>query len=186
MNSMGMGLTMGMGATWFLAIWVVMMIVPNFDDAVVVRAADAEILGGAPTAVRLLADSSATGGALSVVRVTMGAGADGAKPHTHTRSAELFHVLDGELQILIGDRVVNAGKGDIVVVPPDMAHAFGAAPGHAADLLIVIAPGVERFDYFRLLVRLAKGEATLEGLLASQELYDNHFLDSPAWRAARG
>jgi len=27
---------------------------------------------------------------------------------------------------------------------------------------------------------------SIEELMASQELYDNHFLDSPVWRAARG
>jgi hypothetical protein len=66
-----------------------------------------------------------------------------------------------------------------------MAHAFATPPGQAADFLIVLAPGIERFGYFRLIERLSKGEATLEDLLASQELYDNHFLDSAAWRAAR-
>jgi hypothetical protein len=33
--------------------------------------------------------------------------------------------------------------------------------------------------------RFSRGEATLADVLASQELYDNHFLDSPIWRAAR-
>ena len=161
------------------------MIVPNFDDAVVVREADAEVLGWARLSTRLLADSSATGGALSVMRTTMGEGTEGARPHTHTKSAELFYVLEGELQILTGERVITAGKGDLVVVPPTMAHAFATAPGHTADFLIVLAPGLERFGYFRLVERLSRGEATLEELLASQELYDNYFLESPAWRAAR-
>ena len=162
------------------------MIVPSFDNAVVVREADAEVLGWTPMTAHLLADSSATGGALSVMQTTIGEGTEGARPHTHTRSAELFYVLDGELHILTGDRVVTAGKGDLVVVPPNKAHAFATAPGHAADILIVIAPGLERFGYFRLLERLSRGEATLEELMASQELYDNHFLESPVWRAARG
>jgi hypothetical protein len=52
--------------------------------------------------------------------------------------------------------------------------------------LIVIAPGVERFDYFRLLERLNNGEATVDDLLASQERFDNHFLESQAWQAVRG
>ena len=55
----------------------------------------------------------------------------------------------------------------------------------AADFLIVQAPGLPRFGYFRLIERLRRGEATLEELLASQEFYDNHFLDSPVWRTAR-
>ncbi|HLW00165.1 MAG TPA: cupin domain-containing protein [Ktedonobacterales bacterium] len=162
------------------------MIVPSFDDAVVVREADAEVLGWVALSTRLLADSDATGGALSIMQTSMGEGIEGARPHTHTKSAELFYVLAGELQVLAGERVITAGKGDLIVVPPNMAHAFGTTPGHSADFLIVLAPGLERFGYFRLVERLTKGEATLGDVLASQELYDNHFLDSPIWRAARG
>lgn len=162
------------------------MLVPGFDDAIVVREADAEILGVPQAFTRLLADSDATGGALSVMRTTMKEGIEGARPHTHSKSAELFYMLEGELQILIGEQVLIAGKGDLVIVPPNMAHAFATTSGQSADFLIVQAPGLERFGYFRLVERLSKGEATLEELLASQELYDNHFLDSPTWRAARG
>jgi hypothetical protein len=39
-----------------------------------------------------------------------------------------------------------------------MPHAFAAPPGSGADLLIVIIPGVERFEYFRHLARIAAGE----------------------------
>ncbi len=162
------------------------MMIPNFDEAVVVREADAEALGWTSLSTLLLADSNATGGALSVMRTTIGEGTEGARPHTHTKSAELFYILDGELQILTGERVITAGKGDLVVVPPTMAHAFATTPGHSADFLIVLAPGLERFGYFRLLERLSRGEAQFSELLASQELYDNHFLESPVWRAARG
>jgi mannose-6-phosphate isomerase-like protein (cupin superfamily) len=154
-------------------------------EAVLVRAADAEVLGQSPSTIRLLADSSATGGALSTQRVTLGQGADGATPHHHTASSELFYVLKGEAQILVGERVVTAGEGDLAIVPPNTPHAFAAAPGAGADLLIVITPGVERFDYFRLLARLGRGEATMEELLEAQERFDNHFLDSPLWRETR-
>lgn len=161
------------------------LIVPSFDDALVVREADTEVLGMAQLSTRLLADSDATGGALSVMRTTIGEGIEGARPHTHSQSAELFYVLDGQLQLLAGSQVITAGKGDLVVVPPNMAHAFATTPGHRADFLIVQAPGLPRFDYFRLVERLRRGEARLSELLASQELYDNHFLESPVWLAAR-
>lgn len=59
-----------------------------------------------------------------------------------------------------------------------MPHAFAAAPGCDADLLIVITPGVERFEYFRHLQRIALGELSPESLLEVQERYDNHFLNS--------
>ncbi|GGU96772.1 hypothetical protein GCM10010275_38680 [Streptomyces litmocidini] len=51
------------------------LITGDFDESVVVRAAQAEVIGRAPSTVRLLADSSATGGALSAQRVTLTKGA---------------------------------------------------------------------------------------------------------------
>jgi quercetin dioxygenase-like cupin family protein len=157
------------------------LFVPKFDDTVLVRDAEAEVVGQAPTTVKLLADSSAAGGALSTVRVTLSEGADGARPHMHHNSAEMFFLLDGEAEVLSGDDVVTARRGDLVIVPPDRPHAFAAAPGSPADILIVIAPGVERFEYFRHLQRIRLGEATPESILEVQELYDNHFLKSAAW-----
>ncbi|KUN01829.1 cupin [Streptomyces yokosukanensis] len=161
------------------------LFVPDFDESVIVRAAEAEVVGRAPVTVRLLADSSDTGGALSTQRVTLAQGADGAKPHWHDDSAEMFFLLDGAADILSGDDVVTAGPGDLVVVPPGKPHAFAAVPGADADLLIVITPGVERFEYFRHLQRVRLGESTPESLLEVQELYDNHFLRSDAWDGRR-
>ncbi|MET7380184.1 cupin domain-containing protein [Streptomyces sp. NPDC005526] len=161
------------------------LFVPKFDESVIVRDAGAEVVGRAPTTVKLLADSSATGGALSTVRVTLTDGADGARPHLHNNSAEMFFVLDGAAELLSGDDVVTAGRGDLVVVPPGRPHAFAAVPGSDADLLVVITPGVERFAYFRHLQRIHLGEVTPESLLEVQELYDNHFLHSEAWDGRR-
>ncbi|MFF6978883.1 cupin domain-containing protein [Streptomyces sp. NPDC008343] len=161
------------------------LFVPRFDESVIVREDQAEVLGRAPTTMRLLADSSRTGGALSTQRVTLASGADGAKPHWHDNSAEMFFLLEGAAEILSGDDVLTAGPGDLVVVPPGKPHAFAAVPGADADLLIVITPGVERFEYFRHLQRIALGEATPESLLEVQELYDNHFMRSEVWEGRR-
>lgn len=158
---------------------------PDFDRSHVVREADAETLGHAPVSIRLLADSSDTGGALSTQRVTLAEGANGANPHRHANSAELFYMVDGTAQLLSGDQVVTAGRGDLVVVPPHVPHAFAAAPGERADILIVITPGVERFEYFRHLERIAYGKVPPESLLDVQELYDTYFLQSQVWTAAR-
>ena len=153
-------------------------------DVVVVHEGDAEILGSGPVTGRLYADSSATGGALSSQRITLLHGAAGATPHHHTGSSELFYVISGAAETLAGERVVTAAEGDLVVVPPGAVHAFAAAPGSDADLLIILTPGVERFEYFRQLQRIAAGEAPLESILEAQDLYDNHFDDSPVWQQA--
>lgn len=157
------------------------LIVPDFDESVIVRSAEAEVIGLAPTTLRLLADSSATGGALSTLRATLTAGADGARPHHHANSAELFYMIDGTAQLLSGEQIVTAERGDLVVVPPGLSHAFAAAPGEDADILIVITPGVERFEYFRHLERIAYGKVPPESLLDVQEIYDTYFEQSAAW-----
>ncbi|MEU8989838.1 cupin domain-containing protein [Streptomyces sp. NPDC048558] len=161
------------------------LFVPRFDESVIVREAEAEVVGRAPTTMRLLADSSRTGGALSTQRVTLASGADGAEPHWHDNSAEMFFLLEGAAEILSGEDVLTVGAGDLVVVPPGKPHAFAAVPGADADFLIVITPGVERFEYFRHLQRIALGEATPESLLEVQELYDNHFMRSEVWEGRR-
>ncbi|MGW3570826.1 cupin domain-containing protein [Streptomyces sp. NPDC000941] len=161
------------------------LIVPEFNESVIVRDAEAEVIGQAPTTIKLLADSGSTGGALSTQRVTLTDGADGARPHHHANSAELFYLLDGTAQLLSGEQVVTAERGDLVIVPPGLAHAFAAAPGHNADILIVITPGVERFEYFRHLERIAYGKVPPESLLEVQELYDTYFRTSAPWDQAR-
>lgn len=155
-------------------------------EAVLIRGSEAETLSSASSAIRLLVDSSSTDGALSTQRVTLAAGANGAVPHTHTASTEFFYVLGGTVQVLAGEQVLVLGEGDVAVVPPNMPHAFAAAPECQADLLILVTPGIERFDYFRLLAKVRLGEATRQDVLDTQELYDTHFLESPAWTKERG
>jgi quercetin dioxygenase-like cupin family protein len=162
----------------------VSIIIPKFEHSTLIRGAAAEVVGAPGAKVKLLADSSATGGALSTVKVTLDRGANGAKPHHHKKSAEMFYVLDGRLDVLSGKAILKAEAGDVIVVPPLMTHAFAAEHGSTADLLIIIAPGVERFEYFRHLTRIAHGEEKPESLKDVQDLYDSFFENSPEWEHA--
>lgn len=153
--------------------------------SIITRGANAEVTGVPAAQVQLLVDSSATGGALSTVRVTLAKGTDGARPHRHDRSSEMFYVLGGAVDVLSGSEVVQAEEGDLIVVPPRTPHAFSTQRGRSAELLIVITPGVERFEYFRKLTRIARGQEPPESLREVQELYDTYFLNSPEWEAAR-
>ncbi|HEY5835064.1 cupin domain-containing protein [Streptomyces sp.] len=159
---------------------------PSFrHEPVLVRGAQAETIAHATGAAHLLTDASSTAGALSCHRVALAEGADGAMPHYHANSSELFYVLDGTLQMLHGDTVIEAGRGDLVVVPPGMPHAFAAARGSELEMLITITPGVERFDYFRLLGRVVTGQASYDELRAAEDRFDSHSVESPVWQKAR-
>lgn len=148
------------------------------------RHADIEILTGDPGGtIALLADADETGGALTAHRSTFLPGADGAPPHRHTRATELFVVLGGALQVLLEDEVVTLRSSDVLAVPPLVTHAFAAGPESAADVLFVLTPGRPRAEYYRLLDRVHRGEADPGEIAASQERFDNHYVDGPAWRA---
>ncbi|MQY22306.1 cupin domain-containing protein [Nocardia macrotermitis] len=157
----------------------------NLVNPVLRQADDAEVLGAGSNEVRLLLDASATDSAISLQEVRLADGADGAQPHFHTRSHELFYVVEGELQVLLDDTITTLAAGGALVVPKRLPHAFGATPGISTRLLVTLTPGVERFEYFRLLARIERGEATVQNLLDSQETYDTYFVDSPRWRAER-
>jgi quercetin dioxygenase-like cupin family protein len=158
---------------------------PKPDASVVIRGKEAEVVGSPTASVKLLADSSTTGGALSTVLVSLEEGADGARPHRHEQSAEMFYVLEGVVRVLSGKEIVRAQRGDVIVVPPQLPHAFSAERGSRAQILIVIAPGVERFEYFRKITRIARGQEPPESLRDVQEVYDTYFLISPEWEAAQ-
>lgn len=149
-----------------------------------VPASEAETLEDGPTSlITLLADADATGGALTVNRSLLKAGSPGAPPHFHTRTTETFFVLDGTLQVLAGEEILTLEQGDLLVVPARLPHAFAPAPGAHADILVTFAPGIARFDYYRLLERVYRGEADPSEIGASSEEFDNHYFDSTVWRS---
>jgi quercetin dioxygenase-like cupin family protein len=147
--------------------------------ALVVRAADAERLpfaGG--SSITLLSDSRQTAGRMSVHRAALRSGAPGASPHHHDTAAELFYIVAGSAQLLVGDQLVLAHAGDLAIVPPGMPHAFAAAPGCDAEVLVAVTPGIERFDLFRRLA--SAGPAGVE----DQSQFDTYADASALWRDA--
>nr|WP_152886351.1 cupin domain-containing protein [Streptomyces adustus] len=130
-------------------------------------------------AFELLAD----GGAVSASRLTLATGADGAPPHHHKLSHELFYVLDGSVLFRLGDTLTTVGKGGLVVIPPHLPHVFGAAENTVADMVVVLSPGIERFGYFEQLAAISRGEAEFASLIPEQDRYDVHFENIPDWRS---
>lgn len=149
-----------------------------------VRARDAEVLRGDPNGtITLLADPEHTAGLLTSNRSLLRAGSIGAPPHLHVSSAEVLHVLDGALDVLLDEQVTTLTAGDLLVVPPGTTHAFAPAAGSDADVFVLFTPGTARFDYYRLLDRVHRGEADPQEIADSQDRFDNHYVDSPVWRS---
>jgi mannose-6-phosphate isomerase-like protein (cupin superfamily) len=153
----------------------------NTTKPVLVRAAEAEDLSA--SGVTLLADVPDTDGHLTSHRSIFKADKEGAPPHLHQDAAELFFVLTGALRVLTGNDIITLEQGDFLVVPPTMPHAFEAAGSEDTEVLFVLTHAKPRFDYYRLLEGVYRGETDPAELAATSDLYDNHYVDSPEWRS---
>ena len=71
---------------------------------------------------------------------------DGAKPHFHKRSTELYYVLAGEGSVHLDGEEHPVGPGSIVHIPPGVVHG---ARGKMRVLVIGI-PDIADDDYFEV------------------------------------
>lgn len=130
----------------------------------------------------LLEDAVHADGLFGANRLLLPAGVDGTRPHHHTRSTEIFYILGGTMEFLVDGARRAVGKGGLVVVPPGAVHAFGATSDGPAEFFALLTPGLPRFDYFRQLGRIARGEAGWDSMAGLHDTYDVHFDGEPGWR----
>jgi mannose-6-phosphate isomerase-like protein (cupin superfamily) len=103
--------------------------------------------------VRFMLDGATSEGGFSLVEHPMSARALAAPLHRHTREDEYSYVLEGRMGALLGDDVLEAGPGDLVLKPRGEWHTFWNAGDEPCRILEVIAPaGFEGF--FDALVEL--------------------------------
>ena len=69
---------------------------------------------------------------------------DGARPHFHKRSTELYYVLGGEGSVILDGVEHEVKAGSMVHIPPGVVHA---AKGRMRVLVVGI-PDIADDDYF--------------------------------------
>ncbi len=132
---------------------------------------DRKTLLEGPLGAILMLPSAATSGALSLVEHPLAPRALGSPMHTHRDEDEYSVVLEGVVGAQIGDRVLEAGVGSVVVKPRGVAHAFWNPSDEPCRLLEIISPaGFE--NYFEELAGiLAATPPDLDALRALAERY---------------
>jgi quercetin dioxygenase-like cupin family protein len=113
------------------------------DAAIVRRAGEGEYIPrDRPILVK--ASGPETGGAYSLLECTTPAGGWTTR-HIHHTCEEAWYLLEGELTFQVGDRTDTYLPGTYVLVPRNVAHAFGntgLAP--AKSLILFSPPGMEK------------------------------------------
>jgi mannose-6-phosphate isomerase-like protein (cupin superfamily) len=96
--------------------------------------------------VRFMLDGDTSGGGFSLVEHPMSPRALAAPMHRHTHEDEYSYVLEGRMGALLGNNVLEAGPGDLVLKPRGEWHTFWNAGDEPCRILEIIAPaGFERF-----------------------------------------
>lgn len=88
--------------------------------------------------------SADTGGAYSLLEATITG--DGPPQHIHQAEEEAFYVLEGQVNILVGERTIQGTPGSFVLIPRGTVHTFFKAGTEPAKLLVIFSPpGFEQF-----------------------------------------
>jgi len=119
-----------------------------------------------------------TGGAYTLIEGTVVG--DGPPPHIHTTEEEAFYVLEGELNVLVGQRTVTATAGAFVLVPRGTVHTFSKAGTASAKILTIISPaGFEKF------FEEIAGPPDLEKIMALAPKYNLEIVGPPPEQSGR-
>ncbi|MET9735969.1 cupin domain-containing protein [Streptomyces sp. NPDC006458] len=117
------------------------------------------------------------GSSVSIFEVVVPPGFD-VGAHVHGEAEEFFYVLDGELDLMAfepvertkdnwhnwqspkGDRVIRAGEGSAMFVPPGTPHAFRNATDKPVRMLFQCFPSPVHEDYFEEIAEIwSRGKA---------------------------
>jgi len=134
---------------------------------------DGEVVHLSALGVRFMIGGEETGGRFSLVEHPLPPRALGAPVHTHRNEDEYSYVLEGRVGVQLGERVLEAGPGELVFKPRGVPHAVWNAGDEPARVLEVISPaGFE--NYFRELAPLLsaprRDEAAIKQVVDRYEL----------------
>lgn len=77
---------------------------------------------------------------ISVIEIDAPMG-DSPPLHVHHHEDEIFHVLDGELLLRVGDRDLTARAGDVLCAPKGVPHTFRVTSEGGARYVVITTNG---------------------------------------------
>ena len=67
-------------------------------------------------------------------------------PHYHPQTEEIYYILEGEGQMVIGDETCQVGPGDAIAILPGQIHTITNCGTEVLKFLCCCAPGYENDD----------------------------------------
>ncbi|WP_036483188.1 cupin domain-containing protein [Myxosarcina sp. GI1] len=117
-----------------------------------------------------------THGHFGLFEFTLEPETDGASPHIHKEMTETFYVLEGEVELVLGQEKITAVSGTLMNVPENTRHGFSNPSSMPAKMLIMFCPADSREQYFEGLAELTKDgrKPTQKELLELTQKFDQY------------
>ena len=122
-------------------------------EAIVLRAGEGRTVALRGTGVAYKAEGARVAGGPTFLEFSVAPGFS-TGDHVHSAIEEIFYVVEGRVQIRVGEQLLEANVGDFFLVPPGVAHGFGSLGGEPAKIVLVISPAAAHERYFEELARL--------------------------------
>jgi quercetin dioxygenase-like cupin family protein len=132
---------------------------------------DGEVANVLGIPIRLVALGKDTGGRTEVLTAEFPAGASFAA-HVHRNLDEAFFVLDGELEMRVGERVLSLGTGAFGYTPRGLVHGFENKGARSATVLAWSSPAWGAWNFVQALSQLPPGPPDMERIVSILRQFD--------------
>jgi quercetin dioxygenase-like cupin family protein len=109
-------------------------------DAIALKAGEGRMIPLGPIRMWVQEDGTHTRGTLGVAEFEIPPHASTPPPHIHHAHEEVFYVLEGELEFLVGTQTMRASTGTFVMVPIGALHTFSNPTDTTARFLNTFTP----------------------------------------------
>ncbi len=96
--------------------------------------------------------------------------------HLHPNGPETFFVVEGEYTFTLNDNIIEAKKGDFVLIPANAPHKYTSGP-KGGQLLVNTPPDVETY-FLHIAQKLLQGEVPRDYEFEFARQHGQTFLDS--------
>ncbi len=112
----------------------------------------------------------------------------GPPPHIHHDQIETFYILEGEMEIMVGDKIHEAQAGDFVHISKGTPHRFLNRSKTTTKMIFTFVPAGDIEEFFRESFKETTDrnaplepltEEFIQRMLASSERHDIEILPPP-------
>ncbi len=68
--------------------------------------------------------------------------------HIHELEDEIFHVMEGNVELVLGEKTIKGKKGDIIYLPRGIKHGIKTVGNETAKVLNYVIPGQNFEEFF--------------------------------------